>query len=127
MTWFMSLLPGKRHFASTNAAIDENTHCKTVTETVTAMLLNTYLENGTLFCLTDSNISRKLSSVGLMTYIFGGNTKSSSTGFTDIITVRYIGSTINAPRTLRTMKIAAVPPSLLPTRLFEAFSFAVST
>ena len=39
---------------------------KTVTETVTAMLLNTYLENGTLFCLTDSNISRKLSRVGLM-------------------------------------------------------------
>ena len=38
---FMSLLPGNLHFARTNAAIDANMLCNTVTDTVTATLLNT--------------------------------------------------------------------------------------
>ena len=37
----MSLLPGNLHFASTNAAIEQKMHCKTVTDTVTATLLKT--------------------------------------------------------------------------------------
>ena len=45
----MTLLPGKRHFARTKAAMEAKMHCAIVTVAVTKILLKTYLENGTRF------------------------------------------------------------------------------
>ena len=52
---------------------------------------------------------------------------NSSTGFIDMITARYMGKSINSPRSVRNRNIATVPPIFLPARLFVAFSFAVLT
>jgi hypothetical protein len=91
-----SFLPLNSFLDKTYPAAAEIKIDKTITIIVDVMLLNRYLEAGTLEVPAVVNSLLKFSRVGLVVINLGGYTKSSSIGLKALKTIKSIGNIINA-------------------------------